>query len=126
MKIGKIEFDEKTVLYFTISLLIVFALIHLYVINNTSNSNNTSNTTMESFGDSIITSDQDLGNFIVTIESLDNIIISSNNNQTSLSTILNNLSNNIDSMVQSNISTLTTNFTNSIYKILLIILHLQH
>jgi len=113
MKIGKIEFDEKTVLYFTISLLIVFALIHLYVINNTSNSNNTSNTTMESFGDSIITSDQDLGNFIVTIESLDNIIISSNNNQTSLSTILNNLSNNIDSMVQSNISTLTTNFTNS-------------
>ncbi len=82
--------------------------------NNTSNSNNTSNTTMESFGDSIITSDQDLGNFIVTIESLDNIIISSNNNQTSLSTILNNLSNNIDSMVQSNISTLTTNFTNSL------------
>ena len=100
MKIGNLEIDEKTVLYFTISFLIVFALIHLYVINSSSSN------TIENFEDVLLTSDQDLGNYKVTINSLDDIIISSKNEK--LSDIIDSLDNNIENLVSSNIAILTT------------------
>ena len=126
MKLGKFIFEDKTLLYCIIITVIVFSLIHLYIINSKHNSKNNSETNsetdskynIENFNTAvIIKNNQDLNNYTATVDSLKNVIVRYNstggNKKNTLEEIINGMTNNINTAIASQINNLGTTITNN-------------